>query len=334
MAARTDLDCDFRLLLLAGATRASDPSRVIESPYRSPLNPLAHLRALKGCLKERPAVLIASLWKSAPVALLAKLLRPRMRLVFFMHAERHVHLIDAWLSKLTARFADEVWADSGKTLSAGIIKFDPARSRVISFVTQRFLPSGKPEAPPRPNFVTWSRLTHQKGIDRALHFIAALQENGIKARFDVWGPDRGELASLRALADKLGVADGVAFRGAVAPGTLGAIAAEASFFLQLSRFEGMAMGVVEGMQMGLVPVVTPVGEIGEYVKDGESGVLVDAADLGPALEKVTRTLKDPDEYRRMRANAIRVWSEATLYPDDVCAAAVSCLTGRGAAAIV
>ena len=40
--------------------------------------------------------------------------------------------------------------------------------------------------------------------------------------------------------------------------------ANASFYLQTSKFEGFAMSVVESMMMGLVPVVTPVGEIGRY----------------------------------------------------------------------
>ena len=44
-------------------------------------------------------------------------------------------------------------------------------------------------------------------------------------------------------------------------------AKNASFFIQLSSYEGMAMSVSESMQLGLIPIVTNVGQIKIYCKN-------------------------------------------------------------------
>ena len=45
---------------------------------------------------------------------------------------------------------------------------------------------------------------------------------------------------------------------------------ETSFYLQTSKLEGMAMSVIESMQVGLIPLVTNVGEIQYYCFDKKS----------------------------------------------------------------
>lgn len=328
MASRHDLSCRFTLLLLAGDTLAGDRSHIVTSPYRKALNPLAQLRGLLFCLRAKPDVLVMSLWRSVAVAVCARLLSRRTRLVFFLNLDRPVHLVDATAARIAIAMADEVWADSAATLAARI-KDARKRTRVISFVTERHaIPAAAPR--PRPKFVTWSRLNSQKGIDRALRFIAALRERGIDARFDIWGPDDGEQAALEALAGSLGISAFVRFRGSAPRDQLPAIAAEGSFFLQLSRFEGMAMGTVEAMQLGLVPVVTPVGEMARYVQRDRTGILVDPDRLDAAAERIAELLADPAAYERLRAGAIGYWQQAAVYADDICGAARDLADGRHA----
>ena len=326
MAERGDLGCDFTLLLLAGDTLADDRSNVVTSPYRSPLNPLAQLRGVLHCLRARPDVLVMSLWRSVAAGVLARLLSRRTRLVYFLNLDRPAHFVDAAAARVAIFFADEIWGDSGATLAARIGARGKA-TRVISFVTdRRTVPAALPGV--RPHFVTWSRLNRQKGIDRALRFIALLRKSGVDASFDIWGPDDGERALLEGLAAELGIAGSVAFRGPAARETLPAIAAEGGFFLQLSRFEGMAMGTVEAMQLGLVPVVTPVGEMARYVQEGQTGVVVDPDRLEQAAATVAELLRDPSAFHRLRAGAVAYWQAASLYPEDVCAAARD-LVARG-----
>lgn len=325
MAERADLDCDFTLLLLAGETLSGVRGRIETSPFRAPLNPLAQARGIARCLRAGADVLIMSLWRSVGVAVLARLIKPRTRLVFFLNLERPVHAVDALASRIAIALADEVWADSAATLKARIGS-PRKRTRVISFVTHRREPPETVTAA-SARFVTWSRLNRQKGIDRALHFIAALVDRDIEASFDIWGPDDGEQASLEALAAQLCIADRVRFRGPTARDGLEAVAADGGFFLQLSRYEGMAMGTVEAMQLGLVPVVTAVGEMARYVEDGKTGVIVDPDDPRSGVDAVAHLLARPEAYARLRRNAIEHWQSATLYAEDVCAAARALLAG-------
>ncbi len=328
MAAQADLACDFKLLFIAGQRTNAEARRVIEPRFRSPRNPIAHLWALLMCLRSRPDVLILSLWKSVPVALMVRLLRPRTRLVLFLHSETSLHVLDALLTRAVLRYADEVWADSSATLTGRLGRIEGKPARVISFVTERLPSVAAAAAMPSPRFVTWARLSREKGIDRSLEFIHQLTRRGIDATFDIWGPDRGELSALQRQAAELGIERRVAFHGPAAREQLPKLAAGATFLLQLSRTEGMGMATVEAMQMGIVPVVTPVGEIRRYVSDGENGILVDPADLDPALERVVRLLADGDEYRRVRANALKTWERTPLYADDVCAAAAAMVRTR------
>lgn len=326
MAAQPDLPCDFKLLFIAGSKAPRPEPRVFLSPFRSPRNPLAHLRALALCLWSDPDLLIVSLWKSVPVALLARLLRPRMRMVLFLHLERDVHFLDALLSRAGLRYAHEVWADSSATLLGRLGRIGKP-TRVVSFVTDR-LRRAKPAGPmPSPRFVSWSRLAHQKGIDRAVDFIAALSRRGVEAKFEVWGPDRGELRKLKRQVIELGIQDRVSFPGPASREQLPEIVRDASFFLQLSRTEGMAMSTVEAMQMGIVPLVTPVGEIPRYVADGENGILVDPDKPEAAVDRVVALLADVHEYHRLRQNAVNAWEQTPLYAEDVCAAAAAMCEG-------
>ncbi len=320
MAARDDLSCDFHLLLIAGGSVASGNARVRASPFRSSLNPLASLLCAWRVVRLRPDVLVCSLWRSVPVALLVRMVRPGIKLVFSLNSERTVHVFDRLFSRAGVAAADEVWADSRATLR-GRLKDGQARSRTISFVASRLRPSATPSGgAAAPSFVVWARIMHEKGLDRAIRIIALLTARGIDATFDVWGPDRGAEHDLRNLADELGIADRIRFRGTVDRADLPVITGDSCFFLQPSRLEGMAMACVEAMQLGLVPVVTAVGEMGEYVRNGETGIVVDPERVDHAADHIQRLIADPEEYARLRSRAIARWQDAPLYADDICRA--------------
>lgn len=319
MALRDDLACDFFLLLIAGEPLVGNP-RTHTTGYRSTLDPRAHVRAIRLALQLSPDVLVVSLWRSVPAAILIKLVRRRIRFAFFLHAELATHFFDAFFSRIAIGLADQVWGDSLVTLKARQLPSGKSQ-RVISFVTRRIVPSSDRDRVPRPSFVSWARLTRQKGTDRALHFIAGLRHRGHDARFDIWGPDGGEVTGLKRLAADLGLDHCVSFRGPARHEHLAEIAAEHSFFLQLSRFEGMAMGAVEAMQMGLVPVTTAVGQMAEYVLPRQTGIIVDPDSMDKGLAEIQELLRMPRDYSRLRANAIERWRSTPLYSDDVCQAA-------------
>jgi SAM-dependent methyltransferase len=109
--------------------------------------------------------------------------------------------------------------------------------------------------------------------------------------------------------------EAVTFLEAATQDEIIAYSQRASFYLQTSAYEGMAMSVVESMQLGLVPVVTPVGEIANYCSDGVNAVLIESEQK--AVEDVVDLLDDGDRYQSMRTNAITTWAAQPLYSDSV-----------------
>jgi glycosyltransferase involved in cell wall biosynthesis len=127
------------------------------------------------------------------------------------------------------------------------------------------------------------------------------------------------LGQLQRQARTKGLAGKVDFLGAMTMAQIEEATADASFFLQLSRQEGMAMSVVESMQLGLVPVVTKVGEIANYCRDGENAVMHRTID--DTVRQIETLLGDDDEYRRMSSAAAEHWADVLLYQEDILRAA-------------
>lgn len=280
-------------------------------------DPRAYWHALRVLLRDPPDLLVASLWRSALVLIFIKMLRPRQRTVIFLHLAHDVHRVDGMLNRLAMRLADMIWTDSRATLDWRVPAALQPKGRVISFLLEK-RPLPAPSCP-APEFVFWGRLNAQKGLDRALRVFAGIQRRRADARFTIIGPDGGVGDELTALAAKLGIGAHVNFRGMMHHADINRMTVQASFYLQTSLDEGMALSVVEAMQAGLVPVVTPVGEIARYCHDGETAVFVHE-DMA-AVDAVLAVLSDPDRYRRMSRAAAEYWRAKPLYRDDFLAAA-------------
>lgn len=284
--------------------------------FRSENNPLAYLEAIKHVLTRRPAVLIASLWRSCVVAIVIKLLRPKTRVVTFLHLASDVHWPDKVLNRMAMQISTEIWADSKTTMEARVPKALQARARVISFLVER-----QPEPAyvlPNRRFLFWGRLHPQKGLVRALRLFAGVRAVLPGATFHLIGPDGGARAELETEVKRLGLGGAVFFLGPMARPDIFDFARSCSFCLQTSVDEGMAMSVIESMQLGLVPVVTPVGEIGRYCHDSQNAIVV--TDDGDAVQRVIALIGDGARYQRMSRAAFATWQAQPLYRDDVVAA--------------
>ena len=140
------------------------------------------------------------------------------------------------------------------------------------------------------------------------------------------GPDGGMAATLRDRVNARGLTERVLFGGPMNHAEIFREAAFASFYLQTSPDEGMALSVVEAMQAGLVPVVPPVGEIAHYCRDGETAVFV-REDMA-AVDAVLALLANPDRYRQMSLAAAQYWQAKPIYRNDFLAAAREAIGDR------
>lgn len=296
---------------------------VFEDDWHGPAisvnNPLAHWKLLRFAMRSRADLVVASLWRSCPALIALKALRPRTKTVLFLHSAVDTHALDRGFNRAAMRLVDEIWADSTSTLEARVPPEARVRARVLSFLTQRppalsSPPPGDQPARPAPNFVYWGRLQSEKNLGLALEVFAEVRRRLPDASFDIFGPDRGALAGLEAQADRLGLDGSVRFPGALPQADLMARAGNYSFYLQTSLFEGMAMSVVEAMANGLVPVVTPVGEIPSYCQDGYNGIHVSTPK--ETARRISALVDAPAAWKELSVRAAERWAEANLFQDD------------------
>jgi glycosyltransferase involved in cell wall biosynthesis len=302
-----------------GAACATNASG--RATYAPENDPRAYLSAMRRIWTLKPAVLIASLWRSCFVLLVIKLLRPQTKVVTFLHSASDVHWPDRVLNRMAMRVSNEIWADSQTTLDARVPKALVARARVISFQTER-VPAPAYRAP-APIFVFWGRLHPQKGLVRALRLFARMVAVRPLAVFHVIGPDGGDRAALEREVNQLGLAASVQFHGPMDRSAIFEFAGRCTFYLQTSIDEGIAMSVIEAMQLGLVPVVTPVGEIGRYGRNGENAILIQDEDK--AIEDILSLLESDSNYQTVRSKAIATWGDKQLYRESVLQACKSLL---------
>lgn len=284
-------------------------------------NPFQLLQSAASLWRANPDLLIVSLWRSYLIGLVIKLFRPNTPLVVFLHSSSPAHFPDRLLTSVAARVAYCVWGDSRETLSRRLPRLEQRRGRVISFVTDRT--AAMPQVAVRPTFAFWGRISVQKGLCRALRMFAEISARWPSARFWIVGPDSGDLGRVKAEVRSLGLCEAVQILGPKDFAGIQRVARDASFYLQTSEMEGMAMSVVEAMQLGLVPVVTAVGEIANYANHGKNAVVVTSD--AEAVANVLSLLDDDERYQDMRTQAIATWAHQPIYSDSMYAACVDAL---------
>ena len=312
MVGISDPTLDFRLHYVFPKVRSANQRRQTNNPF-------AVLAAVRRVLREKPDLLIVSLWRSCIVGILVRLLRPGTRLVVLIHNSVDAHWLDYRFTRWAMAMSCAVWADSEASTSHRFRRRPRKPITVLPFLTDQLPPLHGPErtVQPDPRFIFWGRLAAQKNLPRAIGLFHRIWKNRPQARFTIIGPDSGALAELQASCHVLGLGSAVHFAGAMDFSNILDLARVHAFYLQTSAYEGMAMSVVEAMQLGLVPVVTPVGEIGRYCHDGVNAVVVDTDDQ--AINAILRLLEDPAHYASLRGHAIDTWKVKPLYRDAVIA---------------
>jgi phosphatidyl-myo-inositol dimannoside synthase len=150
-----------------------------------------------------------------------------------------------------------------------------------------------------------ARLTRHKGIDTALQALARLAPRYPDLRYAVVGTGE-EHGALAAEARELGVADRVRFLSDVPDRDLPGLYNSATIYLGVSRLmeqrvEGFGISLAEASACGVPVIAGRSGGIPEAVRDGETGLLVDAEQVEAVSAAVERLLRD--EALRARLGA-------------------------------
>src|SRR5690606_10061657 len=269
---------DLTVFYMAGPSMKT-PGRLFQplSPTRTLNSPLVYWTALRGVLRARPEVLVCFLWRATLVGVLAKLLHPRLKLVVMIHATTIAHALDWLMTAMGCRVAAEVWCDSEASSVIAQRRFN-REARVVSFRVGAAVQGGQTRPRRSLDFVYWGRHVHSKDVPRAVRLFNRVLVEHPEARFFVYGREGPATGDIRRAMKEAAKPHAIRLMGAKPPGEYPDPIPSCTFFLMTSRKEGMAIAVVEAMQLGLIPVVTPVGEIANYCKAGTNAILVDDDD--------------------------------------------------------
>ena len=159
-----------------------------------------------------------------------------------------------------------------------------------------------------PTILHVARLVEMKGTQYLLRAFATLTARHPEVRLVIIGD--GPLdRSLRTLAASLGLGERVAFLGALPHAQALAWMRQArmlvlpSVLTATGRVEGLGMVMLEAAATGVPVVASRVGGIPEGVRDGETGFLVPARDVGALARRIEDLLQAPALRERMRTEA-------------------------------
>jgi glycosyltransferase involved in cell wall biosynthesis len=175
--------------------------------------------------------------------------------------------------------------------------------------TKRFTPAEPEVAPGDPRkhitLLAAGRLGREKRFDRFISILHKLRASGLDVRGWIVGPaspSEDLRPELEQQARTLGLLpDALEFLGSAADMT--PVYRRSTICVLTSEHEGTPNVLLEAMAAGLPVVATKVGGVPEFVKDGQTGFLVDGEDLEAQTAVIARLIRDSDLRARLGKQA-------------------------------
>lgn len=165
-----------------------------------------------------------------------------------------------------------------------------------------------PDAVPTVLFV--GRMDQEKRVDELIKAFAALPA-GIRANLEIVG-DGAKRAEWSALADSLGLAARVRFRGFVSEEELLEAYARASVFCMPSIAELQSLASLEAMAAGTPLIAADAMALPHLVRPGRNGWLYKPGDIGELTARLAALLSDAALRKRMGAASLEVVAEHAI----------------------
>lgn len=274
---------------------------------------------------------LVAIWKSdilllghinlLPIAFVAKLLRPRLKTLLFVHGIevwglqefRRKRFYEPWVLR---RSVSRVAAVSRYTADALCKNFCYPQSRIT------ILPNAVDPAPTSvvvercgpPSLLTVSRLSageKKKNVDKIIYALATLIADHPTLTLEIIG-DGELLRELMSLAEKLGLGERVRFLGRVSDADLEAAYRRASIFVLPSAKEGFGIVFLEAWQQGLAVVGALAAATPEVVQNEIDGLLVDPQNPAALAQAIERLVSDRDLRNRLALAGKRKVEDAYL----------------------
>jgi len=165
--------------------------------------------------------------------------------------------------------------------------------------TEFYRPGGQPA---EFDLVCVSRLTDNKGIEHLLAVVAEIRDSKPDIRVAIVG-DGPLRSTLLQQAVQLGIARNVEFQGR--RNDVAQALRCVRVFVLTSPSEGMSIAMLEAMATGLPAAVTNVGDLGDAVEEGKTGVFLGGDDPARDARVICDLLDDEETLGRMSRMARR-----------------------------
>jgi glycosyltransferase involved in cell wall biosynthesis len=157
----------------------------------------------------------------------------------------------------------------------------------------------------KPVVLTVANLVRHKGVHVLIEAVSLLHNRlpKVKARLAIVGegPEKGHL---KELTYDLGLEESVVFLGYKSRRELLELYNASDLFVLASYTEGLPAALLEAMACENLCVSTPVGDVGNVIRDSENGFLVNVGDSTTLAEKMRQVLLLSEEQKsRTRARA-------------------------------
>ncbi len=208
--------------------------------------------------------------------------------------------------------------------------FSAERTYALHYPTPEPREHRSSSPPGEPLILFLGRVAPQKGLG---YLIRAMTKIETRCRLIV-ASDGYELPQMRALTAELRLDDRVSFLGAVDYAAVGELYAKARVLAVPSVWpEPFGLVGPEAMSYGLPVVAFRVGGIPEWLRDGETGFLVEPKDVAGLAQRIELLLNDPALAQRLGAQGRIAAEHLSLdrHVDGLLRVSQEALDGRRAA---
>lgn len=264
--------------------------------------------------KNKIEIVVSSLWKAHLFSLLIKWCIGT-KAVPFIHSSAYFNVFDKVVTRLILARSDKCLTDSIVTEEFIQLQFLSIKIfRVSTFLRFNLKSDNKKYYYANPlqlKFLFLGRIAKVKRIDKSIDFLNHLRDSlplNTDIIFDLYGPIE---LSQKIIDDwKKSAKFTINFNHSLEREELPEIFVAYDFYLQMSDVEGMAMSVIEAMSLGIIPIVTKVGEIANYCEHRFNCFCYDpAVETRIACQDLLQSYSNAEYLNEISENAIKSTSQ-------------------------
>lgn len=263
-----------------------------------------------------------SFWRKSLFSLIA--FSARRPVLFHLHGSEFMDFYNLRCGRLRKQFVRFVLTKSAAVIGLStqwvqnITVMAPDAHAVCLFnsVSVPVIDDARPQKDRQPIILFLGRLGLRKGTYDLLDALVAVRKEFPNVILKLGGD--GDEGQVRERAKELGVERNIEILGWVTGDQKDSLLREAAVYVLPSYNEGLPMGILEAMSMGLPVVSTPVGGIPDAIASESDGILVDAGDVAALALALKRLLHNPNLRQELgdaaREKIIQRFSAKTVIP--------------------